>query len=262
MSMQYKNPPIREAVCEFRFHFEGAVDIAIPGLVFGALRGEFPDRKHDTETAGQLGITFGSIRLGDPQGGSPQVRMGEAIRVGQGLRFWREDSVDGLIVVRQDRMSISHYAPYRSWEAFQPDILLAFEAHKTEAKPDSIQRVGLRYINDIHFQEEFIDLEEFFNYYPNLGETLPQDYSNLSMVVQFEFEEGRDRLRLGLSTRPIPESTGLIAQLDLDYALTVPGAISSDNVAGWLDTAHQHLGDVFELCLTDKARDLFQEGGS
>lgn len=262
MRNKYKIPPIREAVCEFRFRSDVAYDIAVPGLVYNALREEFPDRLHSPLDVGQPRITFGSIRLGSPQEGSPQAGIGEAIQVVQGLRFWRKDSLDGVIILGQDRLSISHYAPYRSWEAFQPDILQAFEAYKSEASPDSIQRIGLRYINEIHFAQEFVDPEEFFNYYPNLGGDLPQDYSGLNMIVQFAYEEDRDRLRLSLTTRPDSDKPGLIAQLDLDYSVLLPGAVPTDAVPGWLDLAHNHIEHVFESCLTDKLRAKFEGGMS
>jgi uncharacterized protein (TIGR04255 family) len=254
MREKYKNPPIKEAVCEFRFRSEGTLDIAVPGLVYNALREEFPDRVHSPINLGQLGITFGSIRLGNPQEGSTQGGMGEAIRVVQGLRFWRKDSLDGVITLGQDRLSISHYEPYRSWESFRPDILKAFAAYKIEANPDSIQRIGLRYINEIHFDQAIVEPEEYFNYYPHLGANLPQNYSGLNMMVQFPYEDDRDRLRLSLTTSRDSENTGLIARLDLDYSVLESGTVHFDDVPGWLEIAHGHIEDVFESCLTDKVR--------
>ena len=259
MRQQYKNPPIREAVCEFRFRSEGAFDIAVPGLVYNALRGEFPERINSPGYAGQLSITVGRLRLGDAPPGPPEARIDEAIRVGQDLRFWRQNSLDGIIVLGQDRLSISHYAPYRSWERFQPDILQALEAYNTEAIPKSVQRIGLRYINEIHIEQERVDLQDFFNYYPFLGEALPQEYVGLNITMQFDYEDVRDRLRLILAIRTNDEKTELIAQLDLDYSVIEPGTITVDGVPDWLEVAHDHIEEVFEGCLTDKIRLTFEE---
>ncbi len=42
----YKNPPILEAVCEFRFVPGSPWDWTIPGLFFGRVCDEFPEKKH------------------------------------------------------------------------------------------------------------------------------------------------------------------------------------------------------------------------
>ena len=128
MREKYPSAPIREAVCEFRFRSEGPFDIAIPGLVYTVLREEYPTRVESPVNAGQLSVSVSSLQLGRTPQDPFEPRMGEAMRFGQDLRFWRKDSNDGVIVLGQDRLAISHHAPYRSWEMFQPDIIQAFTA--------------------------------------------------------------------------------------------------------------------------------------
>ena len=261
MTEKYPSPPIREAVCEFRFRSEGSFDIAVPGLVYSKLRGEYPDRLESPVNTRQLGILVSSLQLGHTQDppDPPEARVEDAMRSGQDLRFWRKDSIDGAIVLGQGRLAISHYAPYRSWEEFQPDIIRALDAYMKEAKPAGIQRIGLRYINDIGFDQASVEPADFFTYYPNLGPDLPSGYTGLNMSVQFPFEEERDRLRLQLLTRPSDEDTRLMARLDLDYSLAKQGTVSFDEMPQWLELAHQNIIDTFEGCLTDKLRTMFRE---
>jgi len=45
MNKQYKNPPITEAVCEFRFELETAFDPKIIDLIYEEIKEKFPKKK-------------------------------------------------------------------------------------------------------------------------------------------------------------------------------------------------------------------------
>ena len=150
MRRQYKNPPIKEAVCEFRFPSENPWDMAVPGLIYAERKDEFPRRLHNiVQTAG--------IRITNVPGSPPQIssevneRIQQDISQLQGLRFWREQSEDGLIMVAPNKLAVSQYPPYPSWNGFFPVIKQAFNAYITVAEPMGIERIGLRYINDVGF---------------------------------------------------------------------------------------------------------------
>ena len=176
MQRQYRNPPIKESVCEFRFHSEDSWDMAVPGLIYAQLVDDFPRRiPNIVQTAG--------IRVTAGLGGQPQIssqvdeQFKQDISQLQGLRFWREDTEDGLILVAPNKLSISHYPPYPSWNGFYPIIRQAFDAYRLIAHPKGLARIGLRYINEISFDDSAVELEDYFEYYPHLGSNLPDDFN-------------------------------------------------------------------------------------
>ena len=175
-----------------------------------------------------------------------------------GLRFSTEDET-GVIRVGPNLLSVSQFPPYPSWQGYLPVIRKAFGTFREIAEPKGIQRIGLRYINQVMLGEESIDLEQFFDFYPFAGERMPQDYLSFIIGVQIAFHDDRDILRLQMTTGAKDESDRVPILLDLDYFPRISGEVSFENVFDWLDEAHMHIEEVFEGCLKDTLRDRFEE---
>lgn len=253
MQRQYRNPPIKEAVCEFRFKSIDSWDMAVPGLIYAELQDEFPRRLPNIVQGTGIRITSGPE--GQPQISSEvDEQFKQEISQLQGLRFWRQDSEDGLIVVAPNKLSVSQYPPYPSWVEFFPVIQRSFDAFCKIAQPKSLDRIGLRYINDVAFDAPRVDLEDYFEYYPYLGSNLPQDFNSLKMSTMIPFNDERDGLRLQISTLPEPS---VVVRLDLDYSLIEAGAVPLADALDWLKEAHDSLEKVFEGCLRDSVRSKF-----
>ena len=253
MQRQYRNPPIKEAVCEFRFQSEDSWDLAVPGLIYAELKNDFPRRLPNiVQTTG--------IRITSGPGSHPEIssqvdeQFQQDISQLQGLRFWREETEDGLIIVAPNKLSVSQFPPYKSWDNFFPIIRQAFDAYRTISQPKTLDRIGLRYINDVAFDVPSVDLDDYFEYYPYLGSDLPQDFNSLQMSIAIPFNAERDSLRLHISTVP---GEGVVVRLDLDYSLTKSDAVSLDQALDWLQEARDNLEKVFEGCLKDSVRAMF-----
>lgn len=244
MGRKYKNPPIIEALCEFQFSPSSPWDLAIPGLVYQKVQSEFPKRRQAKQV--EVGLRAGT------EGVEQQVRTTDR------MQFLREDE-RVLIQVGQNLLAINHLKPYPAWEGFLPLIRRGFDTYCAVAKPTGIQRIGLRYINRIELPGPKVELEDFFSFYPFLGPTLPQDFGAFIVGVDIHYENGRDGLRLQ-SVNTQPDQPGTIAiLLDLDYSLRQPGGVGLEAVFQWVDTAHDRVEKVFEGCITDKLRELFEE---
>ena len=249
MRRQYQNPPLREAACEFIFQPGTPWDLANPGLIFSELRDQFPRR---IQAPPQPSLSFS---VGPPMAAPP---LGEIVpmAVQQDLRFWREGDDDGVIIVGPNRLAVSHYRPYPGWDAFREIVQRAYRAYIETAAPALIQRAGLRYINDIPLETPF-EPEDYFEYYPHLGERLPGDYSNIRISLDFPFNDDVDRARVQLITLAGETTESLVVRLDVDYSALVPGAVDLNGPEAWLEGAHSVVGELFEGCLTDKTRALF-----
>lgn len=131
--------------------------------------------------------------------------------------------------------------------------------YKEIAKPKGFKRTGLRYIDKIDFEIIPVELEDYFNYYPFIPPDLPQKHEAFNVRVEIPDENGRDRLLLSLRTI-IPDKPNTISLiLELHYILAKPEGISLEQISEWVENAHTNIEKVFEACITDKCRELFEE---
>lgn len=253
MAEQYKNPPITEAVCELRFRSDSPWDLADPGLIFSALKDSFPYRLPTPAPPSSFSFS----------GSDPEIQaqinqlLRQDISTQQGLRFWRDDSGQGQIVIAQNRLAVSQFPPYPSWEAYLPIIDEVSSAYINTVQPTGVQRIGLRYINDIAFPLGPVELEEYFDFFPFLGDRLPQDHGAIQIGINFEYFGGRDVIRLQMGTRSSKLEGQVTIRLDLDYYLAKPEEVKLDGTVGWLKQAHDTVEAIFEGCLKEKARSMF-----
>ena len=224
----------------------------MPGLIYNELRADFPRRIQGATPEQVFSITFGN---------APEQMIGlNPADPAQSLRFWRQESRDGVITVAPNRMSISHYRPYPPWDKFISIIKQAYSSYVSVAQPQAIQRIGLRYINEIQFNAPTIRLDEYFTYYPNFGPDLPPSNWNVKMSVDFAYNDHRDLARLQLATITGADGSAIAVSLDIDYFLVIPGAVSLTDTEEWLDQGHSVVHSIFEGSITDKTRAMF--GGS
>ena len=252
MNRQYPNPPIREAVCEFRYQQDGHWDSASPGLVYSAMSDEFPRRLPDESPNPSPAPVFSSAGLLPP---------GLELRVGRPqlpLKFWRDSDELGYIAVGPYRLGVHHFRPYPSWQRFREIIVKGTHAYQDVLKPSKVERIGLRYINDINLGRSTFTIEEFFEFYPFVGRNIPQNLSGFHCLVQFDFEDARDSLILQIRAANQPEDRNAHVILDLDYYLAKPGSVELAQSTEWLEKAHANLESVFEGCIRDSARALFR----
>ncbi len=246
MGRRYKNPPIIEALCEFRFKPGIPWDLAIPGLVYEKVREDFPKRRQ--ARALETNISAGA------EGIEQQVRTTDR------MQFLREDE-RALVQVGPDLLTVNHLRPYPTWQEFLPLIRKGLEAYCEAAGPEGIRRIGLRYINHIEIPEQRIELKDYFEFRPFVGPHLPQDFGPFILGIQVPYEDSRDTLRLQLANASVETPDTAAVMLDLDYFLARPGEVSLDSVFEWVEMAHSRVEEAFEACITDRLRQMFEEVG-
>ncbi len=239
---RYSAPPVLEAVSEFRFVSRGTWDAAIPGLVYVELKEMFPKR-----------VTAQRVQIA-PSDKGPSVELNSVIQ-------FRTSDDTAFVQVAPHYLSVHQLRPYPGWTAWAPHIQEALNVYVHTARPLGVQRVGLRYVNRILLPNgDPIEPAHYLNFYPHLGEELPQKMVAFHSAVMLPYSDGRDALRLQLrSAEPEREpELRLALELDLDYFLTQAETLSVPELPDWLSGAHAHVEDVFEACLTERSRVLFE----
>jgi len=245
MGRKYRNPPLVEALCEFKFIPNQPWDLTLPGLIYEKVRGKFPDKRQQIG----IGVQFVSTEKGLEHKVEPTPPR---------VQFHKKDKT-ALIQVAPDLLAINQLKPYPTWNKFKPMILEGFKVYKEIADPKGFRRIGLRYINILEFKDEKIELKDYFQYYPFIPDNMPRLHGPFLTRVEFPYEKRNEKLILTLSSLISKKPDIIPILLDLDYAMAEPEYISLGQISEWLDKAHERVENAFEACITNKARDIFEE---
>ena len=241
MSGQYVNPPIVEALCDFRFIPVEEWDATILGLFFNEIKEQFPNKEQE-ET---FKFSFNPTSVGlEPKVDNLYTKM----------NFLNEKK-NVIVQLLPDQLVVNHIKPYPGWEQFKEIILSNLEKFRKISSIKNLKRIGLRYINQINFNEPF-EFEDYFKFYPQIPENLPQNYSAFKIKTDLGYPNN-EFLRLDLFTKFEKDSKTIPIILDMDYYTTNP--LQLDQVEEWIEAAHQRIEDAFENCLKDRMKEEFGE---
>jgi uncharacterized protein (TIGR04255 family) len=242
--IRYRNDPIVEVVCEFRFIPDTEWDLTVPGLLYDKLQADFPKK--------------GMLRTVESRVGTDEDALRQQVSFGERVRFLQEDE-KAFIQVAPNWLAVNHLKPYPQWENFRPLIRRGFETYVEVAQPRGLQRIGLRYINLVQFEVERIELEDYFTFrpeYPCLSEMM---FDVFIVGIEVAYEDERDKLRMQLTSARPESPYRLAVALDLDYFLNRAEAIPLHEAMDWIDqAAHTHIQQAFEDCLTSKLKSMFR----
>ena len=248
---RYKNPPIKETLCEFRFNPGEGWDFTIPGKLQTELGGKYSGKPRE-QKAIQVGM--------DLQDGKPSNLQYE-----EGLAKVLLVTMDGkrMVGVGPDALSVHMLHPYQNppypessgWNEFKPRIASALDAYWKVAKPDGVRWVSIRYINRIVIPGSDIRVEEYLRCASPEVHGLPEDYSNFVSRVEYLYP---DNVRLVLSQGSViasPEHAEFLLDLDVIWESTEP--VQRDVALEKADNLRTRERVVFEAVITDKAREIF-----
>jgi len=245
MGKKYANPPVEEAVCEFRLTPETRWGLTVPGLLYERLKETFPQKEQRM---------IQEVKLTQELEGLQQQ-----IRTSEHLLFFTEDR-KMLAQVGPRLLVVNALKPYPHWEGFKPRIEMVWKSLQETVEVQGLERIGLRYINRIELPAPNVKFDEYFDFYPFVGQRLPQHIASFLAGVEFSYADDRDHCRVQLA--PIPHSgtegkTAFI--LDLDYFLARPRGVAVADALSWVEEAHSRVEEVFEGCITDRLREMLEE---
>ena len=241
MARKYNNPPVIEALCEFRFEQDAEWDPTVYGLMYEEIREEFPTRRKARQLT--LGLTTGD------------ESVTQNVRASDRMQYLSHDSKT-LVQIAENLLVVNRLAPYESWEQLLPRIASCYEKYVSIVSPKRVARIGLRYINRFDLPGPSVELEDYFEFRPYLGPDLPDDHGPFSLSVFLPYDNERDVLKvelgLGGAATADPQIEALV--LNLDYFLNVGAQVGAIDVPEWLESAHGRVECTFEACMTQKLR--------
>jgi uncharacterized protein (TIGR04255 family) len=247
MSTQpYKRPPITEAVVEIRF--APPIDTADLGGASSRFAALYP-RHEDVKTVG--------VQVGIPPGGGGEPTT----QIDQQLGHKRSTSdLSEILVMMPLTFTMSQLAPYPGWNDFFGRFVRDWKVWKGAVGFRKIFRIGVRFINriDIRIVENFIEEAEYLNIYPKLPEILGAS-TGYGVQVQLPIRDMGCSLVINSASVPSPLLDHGSILLDIDVSKSVDPPQNDEDIYGLLNSIRTKKNDVFEACVTDQARGLFQK---
>ncbi|MCA9585831.1 MAG: TIGR04255 family protein [Myxococcales bacterium] len=240
---KYKNPPIDEALCEFRFAPGQEWDLTIPGRLHGAVKDEYAGKPRNLFQA-QLQVA----------GNAPP-----AVAWNQNVSMVQLTDVAGthLLTVGPDLLSVHILRPYpeNGWEVFRPMIERAFEQYVAVAQPAGLMRLGIRYINRVEVPERTAKSDKYFKCLPAAVDGLPQNLQAFMHRAEYAYEDGVRLITTFATVDGPPDKSSFV--LDLDVVLEAGESRPLGDALKLVDDLRQRERDAFEALITDELRRLF-----
>ena len=129
------------------------------------------------------------------------------------------------------------------------------------SKATKIKRIGVRYINriDIPFKKgNKIDVEDYLTIFPKYPEPqLLTSFSKYTMQIigPFSIEGFYLIINTNVVKSPLIDHFSIVLDLDLSPQGDMPQR--NDKVWEMINQMREYKNNAFEMCITDKARELF-----
>lgn len=251
MTKTYKNPPLKEAVCEFRFDLRSIITELQGQAFYEKIKDVFPIEK--TGRLHNIEVQLNAGKDKEEKGISQKFHE---------FKIYLSQNEKCMVQVDGGRISIHQLHPYISWAEFLPLIQKIFNSYIECVAPTGIVRIGLRYVNEITLLTENFRHEDSFNISLVLPDIIEKTKKTMFIVSISEQEEGKDAIKIQFGEKTpnqTQEQLGRTFIFDLDYFLLVPHTITFGDVGRWLETAHSNLEATFEDMLTESVKMSFNK---
>ncbi|WP_449418289.1 TIGR04255 family protein [Phormidium nigroviride] len=248
MGQPLKEPPLIEALCEFRFAPSSAWDWTLPGRLYERIREEFSERSQVNQVVLQL------QEESDDNDDLPSV-----INVPQRIQFKRPDQT-AIVQIGPHVLVVNHLKPYPLWENFRSLILTIFSKYIELSGDFTLSGIGLRYINQIPIPPEGFEIGKLITLKPNLIGVLDRSLSSFNQRYDLSYDSQKAVLIHQTGIRETGEDEFAIV-LDLTFFSEELDTLKEGaEIEEWLNEAHQHLSEAFIASLNPDYYQLLKGG--
>jgi len=242
----YKQPPITEAVIEFRFAAPvEASDIAKVSADFASL---YPLQHPAVDFRVHVNLTSG------PQSQDTVQRIET-----HGSRLSTEDQAQ-IFLIWPTNFVFSQLSPYPGWNVFFERFQRDWTIWKKALGYRKITRIGMRYINRIDIpvtEGPVIQHEDYLNIYPHLPTEFPP-LTGYSVATQFPIPDIRCVITINSLSVPSPLLGHAAFTVDVDIAREDDPPQNDVSLYALLNQIRVKKNEIFEACIKPRARELFK----
>jgi uncharacterized protein (TIGR04255 family) len=242
--MKYSNPPIKEAVFDIRV--EGVSSEFLKNIEesHNLFKANYPKKRKKVDFIGKFDFNDG------PQALNP---------IEPKLIGYIFSTLDGTrqVQFRINGFTFNMLKPYTDWNDFSSEALKLWEIYKHIIKPNNLSRIALRYINRIELPFPFEKFQDYLIYLPPIPKSLPQKFGNFFLQMTIPCDNEETYITINETIEP-PSGTYLPFLLDLDIYQLGNFSDSIESLKEKFLKLHDLKNGVFEDCITNKTRQLFE----
>jgi len=247
MGEKLLSPPLIEALCDFRFKESDKWDWTIPGRLFDQIKSEFNLRTQ----VNALGV---QVSLGSGRPITSHIETSP-----ERLQFKRSDG-SAMVQIGPHLLTVNHLRPYPQWENFLKVILRTLTIYWQIMEQVPLERIGLRYINQISLPSDHVDLRTVITTDPQLKGPLNKPLEGFYQRYELRYEEPRGVLIHQTGIQPASDGKPSL-MLDLDFGSQVVSDLATpDEIQGWLEKAHDQVFDAFRASLVPVVYSKMKKG--
>jgi len=241
---EYESSPIIEALVEVHFS-QTTTDFTVWANFNNRLKKSYPIVEELFIPKTELRITQ------DRKSGEGRISPEKL------LRFYKKDKTQ-LVQANKDFVSVNKLKPYSGYEKFIADAERVLKNYIDLTSPKLINRIGMRYINQIIIPETSVELSAYFRFMPQIPDEVTQGINNVLLQIQFTPRNSQHQIMTSLRS-DIPSVEGqTVFFLDIYDILPINNEADLSIILKSLNEAHENIERVFEGFITDKARKLFE----
>ncbi len=241
---KYQKPPVVEALCEIYF-VDSQWDSTIPGLFLNKIRSEYPSTKELQQVEARVNI-------------SPAAQSAQFQARGTRTQFTNRDN-SRIIQLEQNLLVVNQLKPYPRFKDWQPIIRAMFNHYVELANPKGLDRIGLRYINQVVLPPIPLRTQDYFRIYPEIPEEMGGTHGRFMLRLDARPHHNDHELIITFVLNSVKANEPVNFMLDLYDIKPASGAPSISAVEAIVNEAHENIVLAFENSLTEKAKALFKE---
>jgi uncharacterized protein (TIGR04255 family) len=175
----------------------------------------------------------------------------------QGFKLTASDGA-GLVTIGPRSIGTSRLAPYEGWESFIASARTNWDIWKRQVGWQKIVRIGVRYINRIDIPASAaVSIDDYLTF------SIKGPALELPPMTSFAINEvrplGKDECQLilnaGLVPSPLVKTISFLLDLDISRDTDLPQ--NDEALWAFVERIREHKNFIFEGCITDRARELF-----
>jgi len=239
----YPKAPITEAVIDLRVELPSEVSAGSLERAHNGEETRYPIVEPLMSNVGQM--VFG-----------PQASA-SASSTPTGFLF-RSDDKKQIYQARLDGFTMSCLAPYKHWEEFRSEGQRLWNIYRSVTQPAKVVRMAVRYINRINIPLPVNDFGEYLRTVPQVSADLPQGLAGYFMQLMLPLPDikGYALINETIIDPASPNVVSIVLDIDIFRTDDLPSA--EKDLWTLLEQFRHVKNNVFEACITDKARGLFR----
>ncbi len=176
------------------------------------------------------------------------------------MNGYRYESTDGIKIVqlREDGYTFNRLKPYKDWPELRDESVRLWEFYKEVATPKSINRIALRYINNLNAPLPMKDFNEYLMCPPEVPKGIPQIIASFFYRVTVPHEDSRIMANITQSLEPMVEKKGKVPIiLDIDVYKSILNGFSDEDILAILEKLRNFKNDIFFTSITPKLLEIY-----